>query len=64
MNEMQMESQIARGGSQTPPNKKGKRENVQIQNFSLIRPSHNPIEEINPQPCMLIRKVENTKVPK
>ena len=35
-NEMQMESQIARGGSRTLPSGKGKRENVQIQNSSLI----------------------------
>ena len=46
---MQMESHIARGGSRTLPSEKGKRANVQIQNFSLIRPSHNPKEKINPQ---------------
>ena len=63
-NKMQMESHIARGGSRTLLSGKGKRENVKIQNSSLIRSSHNPVEKINPQPCMLIRKVENTKVPK
>ena len=47
-NEMQIESQIARGGSRTLPSGKGKRANVQIQNSSLIRPSHNPVENINP----------------
>ena len=63
-NEMKMESQIARGGSRTLLSRKGKRANVQIQNSSPIWPSHNPVEKINPQPFMLIRKVENTKVPK
>ena len=46
-NEMQMESQIARGGSRTLLSGKGKRANVQIQNSSLIRPSYNPVEKIN-----------------
>ena len=46
---MQMESHIARGRSRTLPSRKGKRENVQIQNSSLIQPSHNPKEKINPQ---------------
>ena len=48
MNKMQMESLIGRGGSRTLPSGKGKKENVQIQNSSLIRPSHNPVEKINP----------------
>ena len=47
-NKMQMESQIAREGNRALPSKKGKRVNVQIQNSSLIRPSHNSVEEINP----------------
>ena len=47
-NEMQMESQIARGGSQALPSRIGKRSNVQIQISSLIRPSHNLVEDINP----------------
>ena len=47
-NEMQMESQIARGGSRTLPSGKGKRANVQIQNAYLIRLSHNSTEKINP----------------
>ena len=45
---MQMESHIAGGGSETLSSGKGKRANVQIQNSSLIRPSHNPVENINP----------------
>ena len=48
MSKMQMGSHIARGGSRTLPSGKGKRANVQIQNSSLIRPSHNPVEKINP----------------
>ena len=47
-NKMQMESHIARGGSRTLPSGKEKRENVQIQITVLIRPSHNPVEKINP----------------
>ena len=47
-NKMQMESHIARGVSGTLSSEKGKRANVQIQNSSLIRPSHNPVEKINP----------------
>ena len=47
-NKMQMESHIVRGGSRTLPNGKGKKANVQIQNSSLIRPSHNLVEKINP----------------
>ena len=46
-NKMQMESHIAREGNRALPSKKGKRANVQIQNSSLIRPSHNSVEEIN-----------------
>ena len=45
---MQMESHIARGRSRTLSSGKGKRANVKIQNSSLIRPSHNPVEKINP----------------
>ena len=55
MTEMQMESQIARGGSRTLLNKKEKRANVQIQNSSLIRLSHNLVEKINP-PTMRVDK--------
>ena len=47
-NEMQMESHIDRGGSRTLLRGKGKREKVKIQNSSLIRPSHNLVEKINP----------------
>ena len=47
-NKMKMESHIARGGSGTPLSGKRNRANVQIQNSSLIRPSHNPVEKINP----------------
>ena len=55
MNKMQMESQIARGGSRTLSSGKRKRANVQIQNSSLIRPSHNPVKNINP-PTMHVDK--------
>ena len=55
MNEMQMESQIARGGNRTLPSGKLKKANVQIQNSSLIRSSHNLIENINP-PTMHVDK--------
>ena len=48
MNKMKMESHIARVGSRTLLSGKGKRANVQIQNSSLIRPSHNLVEKINP----------------
>ena len=54
-NKMQMESHITIGGRQTLPSRKGKRTNVQIQNSSLIRPSHNPVENINP-PTMHVDK--------
>ena len=47
-NKMQMEIHIARGGSRALPSGKEKRAYVQIQNFSLIRSSHNPVEKINP----------------
>ena len=47
-NEMQMESHIDRGGSQTLSSGKGKRAKVQIENSSLIQPSHNPVNKINP----------------
>ena len=48
MNKIKMESHIVRGGSRTLPSGKGKIANVQIQNPSLIRPSHNPVKKINP----------------
>ena len=54
-NEMQIESQISRRGCQTLSSRKGKRANIQMQNSSLIWPSHNLVEKINP-PTMHVDK--------